>query len=263
MKIPILMYHEIASQESFDALSTYINRKYIIGNASFEKQLLFLRSNSYQTFTVSDLLNVERIPEKTVVLTFDDGHAGNFTYAFTLLKKYGFRATFFLATDLIGRMNMLNWEEIREMSKNGMEIGSHTCSHLLLASEKENKIRQELQKSKEIIEKNTGKPVRSLSYPNGSYSPFISEIAKDYNYQNACTSDYGYWNSESKEFNLPRIISPEAENVFKKIIERDVVNMLSNNASECGKRTLKILLGDRLYNSIYMRLFNLKDMTCQ
>src|SRR5215469_545620 len=75
---------------------------------------------------------LEPIPDKLVVLTFDDASKSHFTVARPLLKKYGFGATFFITEGFDFRTNKrdyLTWEEIVELHRDGFEIGNHTVDH--------------------------------------------------------------------------------------------------------------------------------------
>jgi peptidoglycan/xylan/chitin deacetylase (PgdA/CDA1 family) len=248
------MYHEVNRKDTFPELVKYINMKYIVDSDSFEAQLYYLRTSGYQTINISELEGV--MAKKNLALTFDDGYLGNYTYAFRLLKKLNFKATFFITTDWVGLPNMLNWEQIEEMSNYGMEIGSHTCSHTLLAIENENKIKEELKKSKDFIEQKIKREVRSVSYPSGSFNRLVNRIAAEGGYKSACVSDYGYWNNKTG-FIIPRISAVNDLNLFKKILKHDKGIMLKEGISANSRKVLRSLLGRERYNRMYMKFFNL------
>ena len=102
----------------------------------------YLAANNYSVISLSELLKglrVGQLPLKPVVITIDDGFKSTFTLAYPVLKKYNFPATLFLYTDFIEKNSYsLTWEEIREMTKNNIEIGSHTLSHCNFLQYKEN-----------------------------------------------------------------------------------------------------------------------------
>jgi len=122
--IPILTYHNFTKGES---------SSYAINIVEFEKQIDYLATHNYSVISLSELLKSSRdsqLPPKPVVITIDDGFKSTYTLAYPILKKYNFPATFFLYTDFIEKNNYsLTWEEIRDMTKNNIEISSHTLSH--------------------------------------------------------------------------------------------------------------------------------------
>src|ERR1700704_6685629 len=79
---------------------------------------------------------LESIPDKLVVLTFDDAKASHYTVVRPLLKKYGFGATFFISEGFTFRTNKedyLTWDQIRELDRDGFEIGNHTRDHMAVS----------------------------------------------------------------------------------------------------------------------------------
>src|SRR5947207_14213292 len=81
---------------------------------------------------------IEPIPDKLVVLTFDDSSKSHFTVARPLLKRLGFGATFFITEGFDFRDNKrdyMTWEEIAQLHQDGFEIGNHTLDHRTVAKE--------------------------------------------------------------------------------------------------------------------------------
>lgn len=256
------MYHEIVGNKSTKKLSKYLYKKYLMSEQCFSRQLEFLSTRGIDTKTVNELHALfSNSDSKIVVLTFDDGFSGNYTHALKLLKKFNFKATFFIATDLVNRPCMLSWNQIIDMSNQGMEIGSHTSSHLLLGIESVERIRNELLKSKEIIEDKIKKEVISVSYPNGSYNDKVNSIAQESGYQHACVSDFGYWDTITQTFLIPRIIPGERLVALKKIVEQNKTYIFKENLSASAKNMLKVALGRRFYDRLYLKLFGLETLT--
>ncbi|PIU24879.1 MAG: hypothetical protein COT11_05610, partial [Candidatus Infernicultor aquiphilus] len=131
--IPILTYHNFTKDEG---------SSYSINIIEFEKQMNYLATHNYSVISLSELLKGLKngqLPPKPVVITIDDGFKSTFTLAYPVLKKYNFPATLFIYTDFIERnSNSLTWGEIKEMTENNLEIGSHTLSHCNLLQYKEN-----------------------------------------------------------------------------------------------------------------------------
>ena len=97
----VLMYHMVS--EHLPKNKSKFNRLRV-KPSEFEKQLIWLKNNGFTSFTLSELVNLEVIPKKAVVLTFDDGYEDNFTKAFPLLKKYNFKATIYI---VLNRFNTI------------------------------------------------------------------------------------------------------------------------------------------------------------
>ncbi len=131
--IPILAYHNFTKDEG---------SSYSINIIEFEKQMNYLATHNYSVISLSELLKGLKngqLPPKPVVITIDDGFKSTFTLAYPLLKKYNFPATLFIYTNFIEKnSNSLTWGEIKEMTENNLEIGSHTLSHCNLLQYKEN-----------------------------------------------------------------------------------------------------------------------------
>ena len=184
--IPILAYHNFTKDEG---------SSYDMNIVEFEKQIDYLAAHNYSVISLSELLKglrTDQLPPKPIVITIDDGFKSTYTLAYPVLKKYNFPATLFLYTNFIEKnSHSLTWEEIREMTKNNIEIGSHTLSHcnLLKYQKNENyetylaRIRREIFLSKEILKGKIGSEVKFFAYPYGVYSPIIKNLVIQAGYE--------------------------------------------------------------------------------
>ena len=114
---------------------------------------------------------------------------------------------------------MLTWEQIREMSENGMAIGGHTMTHINLPNAEYEDAVREINDCKRVIEEKTGKPVRHFSYPNSGnydyYNDSIKEIVMRAGYSTSTTSVNGLADSNSDPFELSRIrVTPNLAEVM-------------------------------------------------
>ena len=164
-----LMYHHVG-EVTDPADEQY---PFTVSPEMFEKQLLFLKQHGYTTIGETELLQAYKAAkssvQKPVLLTFDDGHADNYTALFPLLQKHQSRALIFLITDRVGPPGYLTWEQIGEMKQSGLvDFGSHSCSHRRLRSLPDEEIKHEVTKSKQVLEEKLGGPIYSFCYPFGA-----------------------------------------------------------------------------------------------
>jgi len=227
--IPILTYHNFNKDEG---------SSYSINIVEFEKQMDYLAAHNYSVISLSELLKGLRdsqLPPKPVVITIDDGFKSSFTLAYPILKKYNFPATLFLYTNFIEKNSFsLTWEEIREMTKNNIEIGSHTLSHCNLLRYKKNenyetylaRIRREIILSKEILESKIGGKVKFFAYPYGVYDPQIKNLAIQSGYEGILNANSMNNTLNAHPFSLNRqiIFGQSSFNSFIRILNQRPFN---------------------------------------
>ncbi|GAB4448074.1 MAG: hypothetical protein Kow0031_30610 [Anaerolineae bacterium] len=206
--VPILMYHYLSDPPpGADA----IRRDLSVSPAQFEAQLAYLKEQGYQTISMQQLsyaLSQGRpLPPKPIILTFDDGYRDAYTYAFPLLQKYGFTATFFVFTQVIDEYNVdfLTWEMVTEMHRAGMEFGSHSYRHSDLTNRSVDFLVYEILGSKEAIEERIGEPVRFFCYPSGRYDDLTIQVLNSANFWGAVTTQWGTSQSYADRFEMPRL----------------------------------------------------------
>lgn len=190
-EVSILMYHHIDYQEN----------RYAITPDNFSKQLAALKKKGFHTISCDMLLahitKGQKLPQKPILITFDDAYENVFIQALPLLKKYQMTAAVFVISDWVGKNNdwdsyeqkisarHMSWQQIELWSKNGMEVGSHTNSHPHLSTLKDEEIFNELSSSKMAIENRLHLPVKFLCYPYGNFDERAEMIAKKIGYQGA------------------------------------------------------------------------------
>jgi len=178
---------------------------------NFEAQLAYLKEAGFSTISLDDLTyhlaGLKSLPEKPIILTFDDGYADSYTNAFPLLKKYGFTATFFLVTQPIdyGDPNYLSWDNVVEMHEAGMDFGAHTYRHLDLRARDVDFLVYEIVGSKEAIEARIKEPVRYFVYPAGKYDQLVIDVLASANFWGALTTRHGFEHTHATRLEMPRI----------------------------------------------------------
>jgi peptidoglycan/xylan/chitin deacetylase (PgdA/CDA1 family) len=132
VRVPVLMYHYISVPPNG---SDKYRLDLSVTPRNFRKQMEWLRDNGYTPIRpeqyVGALLWGERLPDRPILLTFDDGYEDAYTAAFPILREFGFTGTFFVVTDWIdsGRTGYLSWAQVKEMAAFGMAIHSHSREH--------------------------------------------------------------------------------------------------------------------------------------
>lgn len=189
IKIPVICYHSINKDPSGKS-------SIIISPEKFRQHLQAIKDNGYTTLTMAQfddyILGDKPIPEKSVLLTFDDGYMDNYTNAFPILKEFNMNATIFVISSYLDGKEYLSPSAVREMSDYGIDIESHTVSHLRLSELSYEQQLNELKNSKEALEKLTGKPVISIAYPEGKYNEDTTKAVSEAGYAMGFTIDRGY-----------------------------------------------------------------------
>jgi peptidoglycan/xylan/chitin deacetylase (PgdA/CDA1 family) len=207
-KSTILAYHHVCDHKYPTITRVTPNQ--------FKKQIDFLKTNNYEVKNLSDtFLSPTKSVSKTIVnITFDDAFSCVNTNALTILKDNNLSATIFVITKYIGKnfhwdyyktsdsCRHLSWEQIREISEWGFEIGSHSHSHRDLKSMNSNEIKFELDYSKKLLEDKLGKEINYFSYPFGRFDSRTSKQCREAGYLGAVTM--APKNTFTNYFELPR-----------------------------------------------------------
>ena len=201
---PILEYHQVTN-EPLDPDFEIYNVK----PDDFAAQLDFLQSEGYTTITLQDFMRVVHgkgsLPDKPIILTFDDGYADNYSEMFPILKAHGMTAVVYVITNQIGQKNYLKLDELKEMQHYGIEIGSHTSDHLDLTTLDAHTQRRQLKESKTFLEWSGLDTIYSLSYPNGAFNADLEELLREENYLTAVTGEAGLNTLETNPYELYRV----------------------------------------------------------
>lgn len=204
--LPILNYHGIESWEGeYDWTPT--ERTYVIGRRTFEAQLDRLVSDGFVTLSLDELSNRigEYDQEKRILLTFDDAHVSHLEHVLPGLKKRSLKGIFFVPTGLVGKTGQMGWAELRELVKQGFEVGSHGHQHIPLTNLPLRELEAEIELSKKMLEDRLGIEVTSFSVPRGFYHPRIKKAAVRAGYRFVFTSQFGLNRKKLDFFSLKRL----------------------------------------------------------
>jgi peptidoglycan/xylan/chitin deacetylase (PgdA/CDA1 family) len=176
-EVAILNYHSVGD----------VADDYTVARPQFAEQLDWLVSRGYRTVSLLELRLAREggppLPRPAVVLTFDDGKEDALQVVLPELRKRGMHAAFFAVTGLIGEPGYLTWDGLRQMAAAGMEIGSHTVGHPRLADLPEERMREELVRSRQELEARLHLPVEAVAYPYNSVRSWIANAAAEAGYR--------------------------------------------------------------------------------
>lgn len=155
---------------------------------------------------LSERVRHGRSRSAVAALTFDDGFLDNFTVAYPLLRKYDCPATFFIPTGCMDRPDMMAPDMLRELSANGMSIGSHSVSHPRLSRLASDQIEYELSASKKWLSDITGVECTEFCYPYGDFNENVKDFVRKTGYN--CAVAVSQRTQLRDPFEIPRVVIP-------------------------------------------------------
>lgn len=198
---------------AYHALSNTWSSSLAVTEKRFREQILYLKSRGYSGLTFSEAERARRdgrLPDRSVVVTFDDGYAST-VRAVPALEEAGFPGTVFVVTDFvdsgaplawegilewqrpetIDELRPLTWEDAASLAGRGWEVGSHTATHPLLTRLDDEGLRTELSRSRSAIAERMGS-CSSLAYPYGQADERVAEAARSAGYEVACMLTFAH-----------------------------------------------------------------------
>jgi peptidoglycan/xylan/chitin deacetylase (PgdA/CDA1 family) len=200
------MYHYLSTPpDNADAIRLDLS----VPPDRFEQQVAYFAAQGFQTVKMQTLYDAVSkgtpLPPRSVVFTFDDGYEDAYLNAMPILQKYHFIGTFFVITGFVGRPGYLTWGEIVEMAKAGMDIESHSVTHIPMRGKTVEVLQREMGQSKRALEQMIGQPVNFFCYPSGQYDALAMTVLQESGYLAATTTRGGVWENEALPFEWPRI----------------------------------------------------------
>ncbi len=207
-EVPILMYHYVSDLPA-DA-NTY-RRDLTVSPEAFRAQLEYLKEADYRTITLTDLhLHLTEsypLPEKPVILTFDDGYRDAYEVVFPLLLDYGFTGTFFVLSTPAHHESpeYLTWDQMNEMARAGMSIQSHGRDHVDLRNRSYEYLVYQTLGIQEAIEQHTDIKPRFFCYPGGKRDANVIKVLESAGYWGAVTTEWGQTHTREDFYEMPRL----------------------------------------------------------
>lgn len=239
-EIPVLLFHEVAKD---------CEPGRCLDPSRFTEMMDYLKLRKFQALSLDDYREIragrKRAPRRPVVITFDDGEQSVYSVSYPILKDRGFPAAVFLVSGFVGRtlyhvleersywdrrppdgrgtvwkFDMIDWDEARQMARDGISFYAHSASHAPLVSLDADFLAEEVASPKRTIERETGRPVRYFAYPWGEFNEAVVASLKEAGYEAAFTTEFETWPGAGNErFALKRYeITPHTRDRDFKII---------------------------------------------
>ena len=227
----ILVYHDVVANSD----KMRIEHDSVLLE-DFERQMKFLRENSFKPLPLQKAISLiesgEEIPEKSVIITFDDGYKSTSTVAAPILRKYEIPATVFVVTGFVGQEKGYPWlqpdganswlcrtvpanqEEIIRLHQEGFEIGAHTVNHRFLPLLTNQELEEEILGSRHTLQQILDRPPLSFALPFSfpmkhrkwpSFQRSLTSILIKGNFNSCCTMTRGHISANSNPLFLQRI----------------------------------------------------------
>jgi peptidoglycan/xylan/chitin deacetylase (PgdA/CDA1 family) len=207
VRVPILMYHYVEYiQNKNDHLRVALN----INPDVFEKQVKTLKDAQYTFLTAKDLGEIldgkRSLPEKPILLTFDDGHWDFASVVLPILKKYQVKATQYVIPGFTGGSDFMTKNQVWSIVTSGLvDVGVHTVHHISLAGQPFSVVQYEIAESKQMLEDTYHIHVVSFAYPNGSFDTQAADVVRLNGFTTGVSTIPGIMQSNSNRFFLYRL----------------------------------------------------------
>jgi peptidoglycan/xylan/chitin deacetylase (PgdA/CDA1 family) len=205
--VPILMYHYV--EVPTDSKDT-IRRGLDILPSTFEVQITTLLAHGYTPIFMSDLARYfdgkTVLPEKPIILTFDDGYRDFYTDAYPILRKHNVKATSYVISGFLGGRNYMTTSQVQEIAASGLvEIAAHTVHHPNMKGLSVQALTDEVSRSRMELEKLTGKSIIDFAYPYGAYDEKAIHAVSVAGFHTAVITKPGDYLRKDDRFVLPRL----------------------------------------------------------
>lgn len=204
--LPIFMYHQVRNDKAGDM---------IISRGKLEEELAYLQREGYYSISPGEWLDYCEgrigLPQKCVMLTFDDGWKSQYQNAVPLLEKYGFRGVFYVYPDFVGGSAAMSWKQIKSLAKRGHTVGCHSMTHPKLTRTRGEsdrayaaRLKEEIIEAKNTIEDKTGLKITDFCYPYGYYSEECFKLLDKADFETATTVNAGQNSKDCDPYLLSR-----------------------------------------------------------
>ncbi len=206
--IPVLLYHAVGADRS-----AWISQ-FTVTPATFDRHLELIMASGRTALSVEELrlglAGELTLPDRTVVVTFDDGFAEWADVVAPALARWGLTATMFVTTGFLDRRSpggdqMLSWSAVEELVDAGHEIGAHSATHPELDTLDASGVRAEIRDCRRELEDRLSVPVRSFAYPHGYSNREVQRLVRSAGYDSACAVKNSLSHTEDLPYSIARL----------------------------------------------------------
>jgi peptidoglycan/xylan/chitin deacetylase (PgdA/CDA1 family) len=153
---------------------------------------------------------------------------------------------------MVGRAGWVSWQQLGEMVRDGMGVGSHTMSHANLSQLSRHEVREELAGSRKLLEDTLGTQVKYLSLPGGYRGSALGPLAAEAGYDGICCSMFGYNKFPADRYGLKRFCmrGSDSMEIVRRIMRAELIPLLPRFLRERGRNLCKRLIGERIYGAL-------------
>ena len=176
--VPILLYHHVVAEKH--------PGRYYVSREDFAAQMMSLKNWGYKTITIKQLVSTltkgSPLPDRPVVITFDDGNLDVYEHAYPIMEQLYLVGSVYIVANRLNTVGFLQKEQLEEMIASGWEVGSHSMTHSDLVRNHA-QVRREILQSRLDLNDMLGIEVKIFAYPFGLTDAYISDKVQDYGYQ--------------------------------------------------------------------------------
>jgi peptidoglycan/xylan/chitin deacetylase (PgdA/CDA1 family) len=208
VRLPILMYHYV---EPWPSDPDQLRQGLTVRTEDFAAQMAYLHDHGYVTVSLYDLADAmalgKPLPEKAVVLTFDDGYRSLMDQVLPVLQPYGYTGTVFVITQFMDddMPAYLTWPQAEALYAQGWKIEPHTKTHEQLAARDRDFQLYQMLGSVQTVQAHIGSQPRFFAYPSGKYDDLTLELARELNLWGAVTVEFGREHRWNDRYEITRV----------------------------------------------------------
>lgn len=254
--VTVLTYHALVAQAGDLARWAPDARLYVLTLDEFCRHLDHLAAEGFTTVSMAEFVRwhqgAAELPQRPIVVSFDDGHRSNVELAFPALKARGQRATFFITAGRVETDDSVTWPDLQVMREAGMEVGSHTLTHPCPSSLSREELRRELAESKRVLEEGLGAAVEFVASPTGYDSRHFGPLAREVGYTAALQGVIGRNRRSTGLFALRRILLKRSYgfDLFRQLVAPTSRAYRRLRLRQALRNTFRRAFGARAYEAI-------------
>ncbi len=252
----VLMYHAIIGKSSQIPTDREEGANlYDLNAKNFHEQMEYLKKNDFFVTNFENLRPKNKNAKRPIIITFDDGELNNFEEAFPVLQKFNFPAYFFVTNNRIGHPAYMNYDQLKELIKNRMIVGSHSLDHIILTELKFEELCRELGESKKDLEKKLNTQVNTFSVPHGFYDRLVIQTARKVGFKYIFVSTRNPWGGSDC---IPRIAIKNNWDLKRFSQALEGKTPFAESVTSGIRENFKAVLGTQNYNRLRKMILILK-----